>query len=388
MYRKSSVIITILAMTISVMVMLGVEHIRHQAKVSFSSSVSGVDLIVGARTGQLNLLLYSVFRMGSPTANISWQSYENLKQNKDVKWAVPISLGDSHKGYRVLGTTPDYFTFFKYAEEQSLELQNGAFFQDTFDVVLGHKVAQQLNYQIGDKIIISHGIGSTSFTKHDKNPFVITGILQATGTPVDQTVHVSLQRLEAVHTPAAFQRGLDLTPQSVTAIMLGLKSRIKTFSVQRAINTDKQEPMTAILPGVALAEFWQSMAVLENTLQIVSGLVFVSAVLGLTAMLIASIRERKEEIRLMRMVGASPFFIVLIIQIEALLIVITSIITALALLVACLAISKNYLLTQYAIGINPISLVTNSSFYLISIMGISSIAALIPALMAYKGSKR
>jgi len=96
--RKGSAILTLMAMTVSVFVLIAVEHIRYQAKESFSNTVSGVDLIVGARTGSLNLLLYSVFRIGTPTNNISWSTYEKIASSKNVKWAIPIALGDSHKG--------------------------------------------------------------------------------------------------------------------------------------------------------------------------------------------------------------------------------------------------------------------------------------------------
>ena len=97
-HRKSSVIVAFLAITISVFILLAVEHIRHQVKQNFNSTISGVDLIVGARTGDINLLLYSVFRIGDATQNIDWQSYQNISQQKSVAWSVPISIGDSHKG--------------------------------------------------------------------------------------------------------------------------------------------------------------------------------------------------------------------------------------------------------------------------------------------------
>ena len=108
--RKDSIVLSIIAMTVSVFVLLGVEHIRHQTKESFANTVSGVDIIVGARTSSLNLLLYSVFKIGSASNNISWQSFEKVASNPQVKWAVPISLGDSHKGFRVLGTIPVSYT--------------------------------------------------------------------------------------------------------------------------------------------------------------------------------------------------------------------------------------------------------------------------------------
>ena len=156
-HRKSSVIVAFLAITISVFILLAVEHIRHQVKQNFNSTISGVDLIVGARTGDINLLLYSVFRIGDATQNIDWQSYQNISQQKSVAWSVPISLGDSHKGYRVVGTTKDYFTYFKYGQRQALEFAQGRAFDGVFDVVIGADIARQLGYKIGSKIILAHG---------------------------------------------------------------------------------------------------------------------------------------------------------------------------------------------------------------------------------------
>ena len=274
--RKGSVLLSLMAMTISIFVLLGVEHIRQQTKENFSSTVSGVDLIVGARTGSLNLLLYSVFRIGSPTNNIRWETYENIASNNKVKWAIPISLGDSHKGYRVLGTSTDYFKHFSYGKQHQLVFANGHAFDQVFDLVLGSEVAKKLGYKLGDKIILAHGIATTSFSMHDDRPFTVTGILEPTGTPVDQTLHVSLQGIEAIHidwqqgvrtrNSTLTQKELEqatLQPKSITALMLGLKSKIATFQLQRAINKYPKEPLAAILPGVALSELWQMMSILE-----------------------------------------------------------------------------------------------------------------------------
>lgn len=202
--RRKSVVLTFLSLLISISVLLSVEHIRLQAKQSFNRSINSVDLIVGAPSGQLNLLLYAVFRMGSATNNIRYESYELLKNNKQVEWAVPISLGDSHRGFRVMATDDGYFKHYKYGDTQSLHMQSGKVFSDLFDVVIGADVAKELSYQLGDKVVVAHGIGSTSFTKHDNTPFVISGILKATGTPVDKTLHISLPAIEAIHLPSAY----------------------------------------------------------------------------------------------------------------------------------------------------------------------------------------
>ena len=384
--RRGSVVLTCIAMMISIFVLLGVEHIRKEAKESFSSTVSGVDLIVGARSGRLNLLLYSVFRMGSPINNISWSSYQQIASSPQVKWTIPISLGDSHKGFRVLGTTNDYFEYFNYGRKQTLSIVEGKAFADVFDVVLGADVASSLNYVIGDQIVLAHGIGQTSFTLHDQQPFKITGILAPTGTPVDQTVHVSLEGIEAIHMDPNSPTS-ELEPAEITAFMIGLKSRMATFQLQREINEFDREPLMAILPGVALSELWRMMIVLESTLRLISALVFVAALLGLGAMMAASIRERKNEIHLLRIVGASPGFLFVLFEMEAILISVVSILGGSALLYFSLFAAQELLSTQLGLHMGKNLFTISSLVITVSILAATVLVAAIPAFRAYKEAK-
>ncbi len=398
--RKGSVILTVLAMSVSVFVLLGVEHIREQTKESFRGTVSGVDLIVGARTGSLNLLLYSVFRMGSPTNNIDWNSYQKIASGSKVAWAIPISLGDSHKGFRVMGTTSDYFKYFSYGKKYSLEFSAGKAFDGVFDVVLGSEVAKKLGYRLGDKLVLAHGLGQTSFSLHDDRPFRVVGILKATGTPVDQTVHVGLQGIEAIHID--WKQGVkmpgsnistdqllaqELTPKSITAFMLGLTSRMATFRVQREINQYRKEPLTAILPGVALAELWQMMGVMENTLRLVSSLVFIAALLGLSSMMLASIREREHEIHLLRVVGASPVFIFLLIEMEALLISLVSIVIGAGSLYVGLLLAQDFLSSNFGLHIGTSILSETNLMFMGLVIVATLLAAALPSFFAYKTAK-
>jgi putative ABC transport system permease protein len=251
--RKGSIALLIMAMTVSLFVLLSVEHIRHQTKESFANTVSGVDLIVGARTGSVNLLLYSVFKVGNPTNNISWQSYQNITASPQVKWAIPMALGNSHKGYRVLGTTKKYFEHFSYGNKKQLAFEQGIMFTSVLDVVLGAHVATKLGYQLGDELVLAHGIAKTSFSLHDDKPFSVVGILYPTGTPVDNTLNISLQGIEAIQYNGKYAQhavGDELRPpQSITAFMLGLQSKMTTFRLQREINQYASEALLAILPA-------------------------------------------------------------------------------------------------------------------------------------------
>ena len=197
MARALTVAMTVLAIALSVALFLGVEKVRTGAKASFADTISGTDLIVGARSGSVQLLLYSVFRIGNATNNLSWTSYQEIQNRSEVDWIVPISLGDSHRQFRVMGTTSEFFERYKYRQGRALRAEQGVLMDDLFDAVVGADVAETLGYSVGDPIIVAHGLAS--FTEHKDQPFRISGILAKTGTPVDRTVIISLEAIEAIH---------------------------------------------------------------------------------------------------------------------------------------------------------------------------------------------
>lgn len=383
--RLGTVLLTILMMSVSVFVLISVENIRQQAKGSFQQSVSDVDLLVGPRTGQINLLLYSVFHIGVPTHNLSWDSYMMLKQHQDVNWTIPLSLGDSHRGYRVVGSEQQLFEHFRYRSDHSLEFASGQTFRDTYDAVVGAKVAASLGYQTGDKIVLAHGIADTSFSRHENHPFQISGILKPTGTPVDRSIFISLTGLEAMHAdfPGA-NTAPDLSPQSVTAVLVGLHSKIKTFTLQREINTYSDEALQAILPGVALSSLWSMLGGVEQTLWVISLLVLLGALIGMVNVLLLSMRERRHELAVLRALGYRPGFLFALLQLEALLITASSIIVALLALWAGDIWLREWLLSQFGLFLSESLLQPGTWRLLLGIVLAAMISALLPAVNAYR----
>ena len=326
--RGLAALLTVLAVALSVMLLLGTDKVRSGARASFADTISGTDLIVGARGGSVQLLLYSVFRIGSGTNNITWASYLELAERPEVAWTVPLSLGDSHRGFRVLGTTDAYLERYRYRRDRHLELAEGEWFDDLFDAVVGWEVAQALGYTLGQEIVVSHGVAS--FTDHDDKPFRISGILARTGTPVDRTVHVSLEAIEAIHVdwrggaripgmqvPADQVRQMDLTPTAVTAVLVGTQSRLQIFRLQRWVNEYRAEPLLAVIPGVALQELWSVVGVAERALGLVSIMVVVTALMGLGAMVVAGLEARRREMAILRAVGARPHVVAALLGAEA-----------------------------------------------------------------------
>lgn len=398
--RKVSALLTVIAIALSVALFLGVEKARNAAKDGFDNTISGTELIVGAPSGQINLLLYSVFRLGNATAEISWGMYEEIAARDDIAWAVPISLGDSHRGYRVLGTSSDYFDHYKHGQKQALSFAAGERFDDLFDAVIGADIAKQLGYEMGTPLILTHGLGAGGLSDHDNRPFRVAGILKPTGTPVDQTIHVSLEAITAIHVgwetgarnPLADSitedtiRGFDLTPRTVTAIFVGLKNRATVLRTRRDLNTNMSEPLLAIIPGQALAELWQVMGTAERVLLAVSAFVIVVGLVSILTSILTSLNERRREMSILRATGARPVHIFALLVIEAAVLGLIGAVLGAVLIQLIFAIAAPILAAQYGValmgtGVGLVDLYT---------IGVVTLAAFIlgiwPALTALRRS--
>ena len=395
--RALTVGMTVLAIALSVALFLGVEKVRTGAKASFADTISGTDLIVGARSGSVQLLLYSVFRIGNATNNVTWESYVDIAGRSDVDWIVPICLGDSHRQFRVMGTSEAFFEHYKYRQGRSLAVTDGAIMSDLFDTVIGADVAATLGYQVGDPIVVAHGIAS--FTEHKDQPFRVSGILEKTGTPVDRTVIVSMEAIEAIHvdwqsgaqvpgqsTPVDVIREMDLTPKAVTAALVGIESPLQTFSLQRAINEYAEEPLLAILPGVALQELWGIVGIAETALLAVSVMVVVTALIGMMATIFSSLNERRREMAIFRAMGARPLTILGMLIFEAMVMAAVGALLGLGLLYVGLIIAQPILDSAFGLWL-PIGAPTLREVYvMVGVVAAGVIVSFVPALRAYKMS--
>ena len=393
--RALTVGMTILAIGLSVALFLGVEKVRTGAKASFADTISGTDLIVGARSGSVQLLLYSVFRIGNATNNVTWQSYQDIAARPDVDWIVPISLGDSHRQFRVMGTSQAFFEHYRYRQGRALEMAEGVVMADLFDTVIGADVAATLGYTVDDPIIVAHGLAS--FAEHKDQPFRVSGVLAKTGTPVDRTVIVSMEAIEAIHvdwqggaqipgqsTPVEVIRGMDLTPQAVTAALVGVESPLQTFALQRAINEYSQEPLLAILPGVALQELWGIVGIAETALLAVSAMVVVTALIGMMATIFSSLNERRREMAIFRAMGATPATILGLLVLEAMVTAAVGAVLGLALLYAGLTIAQPMVDSAFGLWLPIEPPALREIWVMLAVVGASAIVSFIPAVRAYR----
>lgn len=397
--RRLTLGLTLLSIAMATTLLLAVERIRVDARQSFTQSVSGVDLVVGARTGSVQLMLYAVFHSGAATNNIGWKSYQAIATHPAVDWSVPLSLGDSHRGFAVLGTEAAYFTHFRYGDRTALRFAAGKPFAAVFEAVVGSEVGARLGYRLDQEITLNHGFSDAGMSEHGDKPFRIVGILEPTGTPVDRTVHVSLEAITALHLdwmggapipglkiPPQFVAKFDLQPKEVTAALVGLKQRSDVFRMQRFINEFRGEPLLAVLPGIALDELWQAIGVVEQTLLAVSALVVVVGLCGLAATLLAGLNERRRELAILRSLGAGPRDLFLMLTVEGLLV--TSVGALLGLLVVSVAshLAAPSLLQWFGIVVQPRLPGSNELLLLGAVIMTGLVASLAPGWRAWRMS--
>lgn len=397
--RGLASVLTLIAIALSVTLLLGVERLRNDARAGFASTLSGTDLIVGARSGPVPLLLYSVFHIGDATANVRWSSIEALQGNRAIDWVVPLSLGDSHKGYRVVGTTAGFFAHYQYGDHQPLVFAQGAAFDGIFDAVIGAEVAQRLGYSTGSRIVLSHGAGEFSGAEHGDKPFTVTGVLAPTGTPVDRAVLVGLGAIEAIHLdwqggahmpgmqiPPQFVQKFDLTPKSVTAALVGLKQRTAVFRVQREINGFEGEPLQAILPGVTLDQLWRVVGMAERVLLAVSAFVVLVGLAGLVAMMVGALSARRRELAILRAMGAGPRDVFILLLSESVLLSLAGcMIGVLLLWLGSIALAP-WLAAHQGLQLVPRLIDLRECVLLAGVIGAASLASLVPAWRAYRYS--
>lgn len=398
--RRVSALLTVIAVALSVGLFLGVEKTRTGARDGFQSTIHGTDLIVGARSGPVNLLLYSVFRIGDATAEVSWDSYTWLRERPDVAWTVPLSLGDSHRGYRVVGTTADYFDRYAYGGGQALRMAEGERFGDLFDAVIGADVAEALGYELGTPLVLTHGLGRAGLSDHDNRPFRVVGILARTGTPVDRSIHVSLEAITAIHVgwetgarnPLADSiteemiRGFDLTPRTVTAVLVGLEQKGTILRTRRAIDTYRGEALMAIIPGQALAQLWEVTGVAERALLAVSAFVIAVGLVSILTSILTSLNERRREMAILRATGARPRQIFGLLVAEAGLLGLIGACVGVVLVNAGLALLAPALTDAYGIVLVGIAPGLTDVYTVLAVTAAATLMGVFPAWAAFRRS--
>lgn len=421
--------LTLASIALSVTLLVGVENVRAGMRESFSETISQTDLIVGARGGTIQLLLFSVFGIGAPTNNVSWETYVHFREHPAVAWTIPYSLGDSHRGFRVIGTTGAFYERYRYREDRAIGFAAGRAPARETEVAVGSDVARELGYTLGAAIELSHGLVPMSFVDHEEHPFEVVGILAPTYTPVDRALYVTLEGIEAIHEGwhegampmPDFQGGLPGRPDfaadpgalpgaaagfagaaapsqealtqpeereisAITSFFVGTTSRIDALRVQREINTFDAEPVMAILPGVALAELWRTVGYAEDALKIVTAFVVVVGLLGMIVALYTSLNERRREMAILRAVGAKRGRIITLLVLESGLLATLGSLLGVGLVYGFLFLAQAPVERHFGLYLTIRPLGSTELLYLGVIIVAGFLLGLIPALKAYRNS--
>jgi putative ABC transport system permease protein len=398
--RRVTTMLTVLSIGLSVALLLGVEALRVSARESFSSTISGTDLIVGARGGGLQLLLYTVFRMGTATNNVKYSSFEEWAKHPAVAWTIPYSLGDSHRGFRVVGTNGDFYERYRFRKTRKPEFAAGRAPAQYNEAALGSDVAAKLGYQVGTKVTLTHGMGAAGIMDHDENPFTVVGVLARTATPIDRSVYITLEGMSAVHVgwdggappePGEEAHVSKLTkeqlrPEAITAFLLRAKSRIDTLRIQRDINNYLPEPLMAIIPGVAMGELWSTVKYAEVALEIVGGFVVLVGLLGMLVAIYTTLNERRREMAILRALGAGPFKILTLFLMESLLLALSGCALGVGLMYAGIAALQGVVEQQFGLYLRWQGFQPEHGWYLGLVLGASILIGMVPAWRAYRNT--
>ncbi|MGA1207536.1 MAG: ABC transporter permease [Litorivicinaceae bacterium] len=398
-FRALPVSLIVLSLTLGLSLILIVDRIQEGTRRGFEQTLSGVDLIIGPRSGDLQMLLYTVFHLGNPTNNVTSQSIDALSKDPTIAWTVPIALGDSHRGFRVIATDPSYFDHIRGAGGAPLRFAQGTTLSALNDVVLGATAAERLGYTLGQTLFLSHGSGPMS-AAHDDYAFKVAGILAPTGTPTDQAVFIRLEGFTLLH--LGWQSGTrlfsterilatqprleDLRPREITAAFVGVNSRLQLFRLQRTINEYPEEALSGVLPGVALGQLWSLLGMADRAFNLLAWIILGVAVVSMMTMTITSLDARHREMSILRAVGASPQYLSGLLLAEAALIGGVASVCAMALVGLVSLWARPWLETT--LGISPELAWLSAEDWLtlggVILAGVAS--AVIPAILLYRST--
>jgi putative ABC transport system permease protein len=440
--RPVTSMLTVAAVALSITLLLGVEQARRGMRESFTGTIKGTDLVVGARGGTLQLLLGAVFGIGSPTGSVPYDVYEQWTKHPAIKWTVPLAIGDSHRGYRVIGTTPGLFEHWRYRSSGTLSFAQGTVIETAGDVVLGSEVAAKLGYTLGQNVTVGHGLNAVAgLGDHASHPFTVVGILNQTFTPLDRALFVTLDGIEAMHaaetpaeksaelaargggaasalpgaspptmpgasappempganappvmpgaTPPSYTPPTNIfedQPKALSAFLVGTKTRFETLRLQREINLFKAEPLTAVIPGVTLAELWRTLGTVEGGLRLVGALTIIVGLIGMLVALYSSLEARRREMAVLRAVGARPGMIVSLLVLESGMLTLLGCALGVGLTMGGFALAQGFIESSTGVHIAVQPPGALEWIYIGVVLSAGVLVGLVPAWRAYRSS--
>jgi len=386
-----------------------------QLEEKFEKNFAGIDLVIGAKGSPLQLILSSLYHLDAPTGNMPVAEAKAFLNPKHpiFKAAIPLSLGDSHKGYRIVGTNAGFINLYQ------AEFEAGEVFKETMEVVVGATVAKNLGMNPGDTFKSSHGlIEDENLVHEDAAPFKVVGILKKTGSVIDQLLITKTQSIWAVHEEhdheeeeheehnheeeeheehnhegeehahdsAATEEEMPLAfyeDQQITSLLVQFRGRnIQALNMARNINENTN--FQAATPAIEINRLYTLLGVGEEALKALAMLIIFVSGLSIFISLFSSLRERKYELAVMRTLGAKPGFLFQLIIFEGVILAVLGFIFGIALSHGSMIFLADFLEKSYRYDFTAALFLKEEAYLFGGSLVIGIIAAIIPAFQASK----
>lgn len=327
--------LSVFILSLSIALLLGVQQLKFSFQNQIENNLGKIDLVIGAKGSPLQLVLASVLHLDNPTGNISYREAQKIGRNPMVKSAVPISYGDNHKGYRIVGTTHEYTSLY------NAELEHGRRVEKSMEVILGHAVAQQLNLKIGDRLLSSHGLVENNISVH-ADSLTVVGILKPTQKVIDRLIVTDLESVWDVHDhgnedendhenedehededegknhTGHHDHNVHDEEKEITSLLVTFKNPRALLTFPRRIN--KGTNLQAALPKYELNKLYEYTSIGFQTISWVGYLILMISCVILFISLYKMVKERAFDLAILRMYGASNFQLIKMVVYEGLII--------------------------------------------------------------------
>jgi putative ABC transport system permease protein len=385
--------LNVLLMSLGVAIILVLLILNTQLGDSLGKNKRGIDLVVGAKGSPLQLILANVYHIDFPTGNIKLDEAKNLMRNRLIKSSIPLALGDNYRGFRIVGTNHDYVNLYEGS------LASGELWQYNLDCVIGSKVAQQLELKVGDVFFGAHGM-SVPDLEHDEASYKVVGVLAPSGAVLDNLILTNIESVWLVHDHAetdsvdvhdhspvlgsAFKTGLPLGDEEdeITALLLQFRSAMGAVQLPRMINSNTN--MQAASPAFETQRLFSLLGVGVNMIKSFAYIIIVIAGLSIFISLYNALKDRKYDLAIMRSLGASRTKLFIHVILEGVLITVLGGILGFFLGHGLVEVLVSYYDKSEEIGITGMVIVSNEFTVLVLSVGVGIVAALIPALNAYR----
>lgn len=315
--------LTVLILSLSIGLLLGVKQLNKVFESQLNQSLNGVDMVVGAKGSPLQLVLSAVLHVDNPTGNIAYNEAKKIATHKYIKDAIPISIGDNYKGYKIVGTTTSFIDLHK------TEIETGNLFKASYDVVIGNAVAENLNLAVGDTFYSSHGMIEDAIESHDDHPLKVVGILKPTQNVIDRLILTDLESIWHMHEDEDGDHNHNHDNEEITAMLIKFGNKRGLLTLPRSIN--KSTPFQAALPKYQLDKLFKFTTIGTKAITWIAFSIFLVSGISMFVSLYRMVKERAKELALIRTYGASRNKLILLVFAEGVLVGVFSFIVGLLL---------------------------------------------------------